>query len=120
MSDSFVTLIEQLNLCNEKLYFEAGQFSFDKLGDENIWQQSVEQIAERGQILTKLNQITPKLNDAEINVLAQVYQQMLENDKKCLAIAEQEYTQTRTSLRKIKNAAKAVPAYTANIKNSYR
>ena len=120
MNDDFVALIEKINQCNKDLYAEAAQYDAKSLGDEVVWEQSTHHMNIRGKLLTQLDSMSPYFTPEQVNLVGELYQLMLADDQKCMAIAQNEANKTRGSLRKIKKAAKAETAYSANVKNSLR
>ncbi|MFT5162233.1 MAG: hypothetical protein ACI9FJ_000801 [Alteromonadaceae bacterium] len=110
MSDELSVDIEQLisdiKACNEQLYQQEDQ--------DLQWQLPLELIEKRALFLQKLSSIIPSLNPQQIITVGQFYESLLEADQHYLGLVRSEQQITRDSLRAIKNAEKALPAYKAH------
>lgn len=103
---SFGALVEQASACCEALYHHC---------QSQQWDESVILLKEREQLLAQLANLAQTLSPYEIEILANLYQDILENDAVYLTEAESEQTQVKKQLRHIKRAElSALPAYREN------
>lgn len=120
MSHSFAKLIDSIEQCNTKLnqqgHFVSNEQFFDEQSSETEqqWQQSLDLLEQRALFLGQLSSIIDTLNPQQIDIVGQLYESMLAADQAHLRVAQSEKLKTRDSLRAIKNAEKALPAYRAN------
>lgn len=120
MSHSFAELIEAIEQCHAKLNQHGHFVSNDQFFNaqdpitEQQWQQSLDLLEQRALFLAQLSSIIDTLNPQQIDIVGQLYESMLAADQAHLAVAHNEKLKTRDSLRAIKNAEKALPAYRAN------
>lgn len=119
MNLSFDELIAAITDCNEKLYCHGeaapakAKSTMHELGEEDLWQQSPLILEQRALFLKQLYLIIDSLTPQQINTVGQLYESMLDSDQQHLLLAQAERLTTRNSLRAIKNAEKALPAYKA-------
>ncbi len=109
MENEFSTLLEDIESCNTQLYQAC---------ETEDWQATNRLIEQRGLFLQNLSLIINSLNTQQVDQVGQLYQLMLKSDGHYLKNAQQELKKTRNSLRAIKNAEKALPAYKAHQFNS--
>ncbi|MFT4925428.1 MAG: hypothetical protein ACI8WB_001521 [Phenylobacterium sp.] len=119
-------LIEAITDCNEALYRQAHPnpdslsyaLNLDALSPDeaNLWQQSPGLLDQRALFLAQLSSILNTLNAQQINIVGHLYESMLATDQQHMKLAQAEQLNTRNSLRAIKNAEKALPAYKAHDK----
>jgi hypothetical protein len=109
VENEFSTLLEDIESCNTQLYEAC---------ETQEWQATNRLIEQRGLFLQNLSLIINSLNPQQVDKVGQLYQLMLKLDEHYLKNAQQELKETRNSLRAIKNAEKALPAYKAHQFNS--
>lgn len=104
MSDTtFEALVDKTKSCCEQLY---------KRCENGAWDDCVPLMAERESLLKQLFELAAELNPSEIEILATLYQDILEKDRVYLSAAETEHGNVKKQLRNIKVAERtALPAY---------
>ena len=128
MSHSFDQLVADIKKCNEQLMLSEShalaipvvesESDEAKLQDvENVWHQTLDVLEQRAVYISQLSSLFNTLNQSQIDIVAQLYQSIIENDAQSVNWASSEQKQTRNALRAIKNAEKALPLYKAHKTN---
>ena len=120
MKEKFDALILAISSCNQELYASLVRHQSAPAAKEQLDPETIEhlliavsQVEQRSHLLQQLVDITPFLDQHEINQLGHLYQTMLLSDKKDLPKLQAERESSYQRLRAIKNADKALPLYRA-------
>lgn len=125
VSHSFDQLVADIKQCNEQLMLSEShtlatpivesESDVAKQQDvENAWQQTLDVLEQRAVCISQLSSLFNTLNQSQIDIVAQLYQSIIESNVQSVNWARLEQLQTRNALRAIKNAEKALPLYKAH------
>lgn len=125
VSHSFDQLVADIKQCNAQLLLsethtlatpvvESESDDAKLQAVEHAWQLTLDVLEQRAVCISQLSSLFNTLNQSQIDIVAQLYQSIIENDAQSVNWANSEQKQTRNALRAIKNAEKVLPLYKAH------
>jgi hypothetical protein len=119
VSHDFDELLNAINQCNQQIYALATPVKDDNgQEDDSQWQRATQLLDQRGLFLAQLSSIINSLDQQQIESVGQLYESILATDEQHITLVQAEQLKVKNSLRSIKNAEKALPAYKAHDRNS--